>query len=171
MSGPNNIAAFLPRIARERPNAPAIIFPEGRDSHGKRAYTHYTYAQLDAESDAIARGLALAGIGRGVRTALMVRPSLEFFALTFGLFKAGVVPIMVDPGIGAKRVKACLAEARPEAFIGVPLAHAARLLLGWGRGTVERCITVGRRWFWGGQTLAQLKIAGRAAIGQLGIDG
>ena len=165
---PTNIAAFLPEMAQTRPHAPAIIFPAGYDAQGQRAYTHYTYAQLNAESDAIARGLALSGVGRGVRTALMVRPSLEFFALTFGLFKAGVVPIMVDPGIGARRVKACLAEAAPEAFIGIPVAHVARLLLGWGRGTIRRCVTVGRRWGWGGTTLAALKAAGRAAIASEG---
>ncbi len=164
MSETVNIAAFLPEIAKTRPHAPAIIFPEGRDQHGKRAYTHYTYAQLNAESDAIARGLALVGVGQGVRTALMVKPSLEFFALTFGLFKAGAVPILVDPGIGPKRVKACLAEAQPEAFIGIPLAHLARMILGWGRGTIKTQVTVGRRWIWGGETLAGLRAAGRAAI-------
>ena len=78
------------------------------------------------------------GVSRGTRVALMVRPSLELFSLVFGLFKAGVVPVMIDPGIGLKNMKACLAKARPEAFIGIPTAQVARLVLRWARGSIRR---------------------------------
>ncbi|MCH7643767.1 MAG: AMP-binding protein [Myxococcales bacterium] len=159
-----SIASYLPRMAEQQPHALAIVCPDGRDRHGKARYTHYTYAQLDAQSDLIARGLAAVGIGRGVRTVLMVRPSLEFFALTFALLKGGAVPVMVDPGIGLSSLKTCLAEAAPEAFIGVPMAHAARVVLGWGRSTLQTHVTVGRRWFWGGTTLERVKKAGRHAV-------
>ena len=159
----NSIASYLPRMAEQQPHALAIVCPHGRDRHGKVRYTHYTYAQLHDQSDLIARGLATVGIRRGVRTVLMVRPSLEFFALTFALVKSGAVPVMVDPGIGLGRLKTCLAEAKPQAFIGAPLAHAARLMLGWGRSTLEIYVTVGRRCFWGGTTLKRVKEAGRCA--------
>ncbi|MEE8218362.1 MAG: fatty acid CoA ligase family protein, partial [Vicinamibacteria bacterium] len=158
-----SIASYLPRMARRQPHALAIVYPGGRDRHGKVRYDHYTYAQLDAQSDLLARGLATVGIRSGVRTVLMVRPSLEFFALTFALVKSGAVPVMVDPGIGLPNLKTCLAEAEPEAFIGVPMAHAARVVLGWGRSTLETHVTVGRRWFWGGTTLERVKEAGRRA--------
>ncbi len=158
-----SIASHLPRMAKLRPHALAIVYPDGRNRDGKVRYTHYTYAQLDAQSDLIARGLATVGIGRGVRTVLMVRPSLEFFALTFALVKSGAVPVMVDPGIGLRSLKTCLAEAEPQAFIGVPMAHAARVALGWARSTLETHVTVGRRWFWGGTTLEKVKEAGRRA--------
>jgi acyl-CoA synthetase (AMP-forming)/AMP-acid ligase II len=87
----------------------------------------------------------------------MVRPSLQLFAVTLALFKVGAVPVMVDPGIGLGRLKRCLDEAEPEAFIGIPQAHAARLALGWARATVRISVTVGRRWFWGGATLEQIR--------------
>ena len=132
-----NIAAYLPRMARLQPDAAAILCPDGTDSDGKVRYQQISYAELDRQSSAIARGLGHFGIQRGMRTVLMVKPSLELFTLTFGLFKAGVVPVMVDPGIGLRHLKGCLAQAQPQAFIGIPAAHAARLLLGWGRGTVK----------------------------------
>ncbi len=119
-----------------------------------------TYGDLDRRSDAIASGLARHGIGRGTRTVVMVRPSPEFFLLMFALFKAGAVPVLVDPGIDRRALKACLDEAQPQAFIGIPLAQLARLLLGWGRGHVRHVVTVGRRWFWGGSTLAQVEAEG-----------
>lgn len=155
-----NIADAIARHARERPDAPAVVMPSGRDAQGKRTYARLTCAELNTSVDRYARGLAHIGIGRGTRAVLMVRPSLDFFALTFGMLRAGIVPVMIDPGLGRSQLGQCLAEARPEAFIGVPEAHAARVVLGWGRATVERLVTVGRRWFWGGHTLAQVAKAG-----------
>jgi acyl-CoA synthetase (AMP-forming)/AMP-acid ligase II len=157
-----NIASYLPIMAEKQPYRPAIVFPNGRDKDGRVSYTHYTFKQLDFESDCIARGLERTGIGRGVRTVLMVSPSLEFFALTFAMFKVGAVPVMIDPGIGVKNIKNCLAQAEPEAFIGIPKAHLARTLLGWGRETIRHNVTVGRRLFWSGSTLGQVKNAGQS---------
>jgi acyl-CoA synthetase (AMP-forming)/AMP-acid ligase II len=156
-----NIAAALPRMARLQGQALAVVAPAGHDAQGKRSYRHLTYQQLDQQSDVIAHGLRACGLSRGMRTVLMVKPGLEFFALTFALFKAGIVPVMIDPGLGIKQLKACLAEVEPEAFIGIPAAHVARLVLGWGRGSIRHLVTVGRRYAWGGKTLAQLVAAGQ----------
>lgn len=159
---PANIASALPALAARQPQAVALQVPVG----GAGAHVRYqavTYAELDARSDAIARGLTAIGIGPGVRAALMVKPSAEFFALVFGLFKAGAVPVMVDPGIGLKHLKTCLGEARPTAFIGIPAAHLARQVLGWARETVKILVTVGPRLTWGGHTLKA--VAQRGAAG------
>ena len=70
---------------------------------------------------------------------------------------------------------ACLARARPSAFIGIPLAHAARLALGWGRETLRHHVWVGG-WAPGGTTLAKVEDAGAArlrageALGSTGPD-
>ncbi len=162
-SGICNIAAALPEMARRQPQALAVVAPAGHDREGNRSYARLTYQQLDEQSDVIARGLRACGLSRGMRTVLMVKPGLEFFALTFALFKAGIVPVMIDPGLGIKQLKACLAEVEPEAFIGIPAAQVARILLGWGRQTIRHLVTVGPRWFWGGATLAKLIAAGQGA--------
>lgn len=156
-----NIAAAVTSMAAKQPHRPAVVFPHARSRDGKFAYTLYTFAQLDQESDRIARGLAANGIGRGVRAALMVTPSLEFFALTFALFKAGATPVMIDPGIGIKGLGQCLAEAAPEAFIGVPKAHVARILFGWAKKSIRTLITVGRPRLWG-HSLDDIRAAGDA---------
>ena len=158
-----NIAAALPKMARLQPATLAVVFPKGLDGQGRRAYARLTYQQLDEQSDVIARGLRAAGLARGTRTVLMVKPSLDYFALTFALFKAGIVPVMIDPGLGIKQLKTCLADAEPEAFIGIPAAHVARILLGWGRHTIRHLITVGTRWCWGGTTLANVAALGKGS--------
>ncbi len=125
-----------------------------------------TYAELDARSDAIAAGLAKRGIVRGTRTVLMVRPTPEFFLLMFALFKAGAVPVLVDPGIDKRALKQCLDEAQAEAFIGIPLAQFARALLGWARSARIRITTGTRAWF-ADATLAEVEAAGAHAGPQL----
>ncbi|MEI4518351.1 MULTISPECIES: olefin beta-lactone synthetase [unclassified Stenotrophomonas] len=160
MNSPINIAARLPELARERPDQIAIRCP-GRPGPGGMARYDVTldYRTLDARSDAMAAGLAAYGIGRGVRAVVMVRPSPEFFLLMFALFKNGAVPVLVDPGIDKRALKQCLDEAQPEAFIGIGLAHVARLVLRWCP-SATRLVTVGRRWGWGGTTLNQLEAQG-----------
>ncbi|MCM2525336.1 fatty acid CoA ligase family protein [Stenotrophomonas maltophilia] len=164
MNRPCNIAARLPELARERPDQIAIRCPGRRGAgNGMAAYdVTLDYRQLDARSDAMAAGLAGYGIGRGVRTVVMVRPSPEFFLLMFALFKLGAVPVLVDPGIDRRALKQCLDEAQPQAFIGIPLAHVARLVLRWAP-SATRLVTVGRRLGWGGTTLAALERAGASA--------
>lgn len=161
MNRPCNIAARLPELARERPDQIAIRCPGRRGAgNGMAAYdVTLDYCQLDARSDAMAAGLAGYGIGRGVRTVVMVRPSPEFFLLMFALFKLGAVPVLVDPGIDKRALKQCLDEAQPQAFIGIPLAHVARLVLRWAP-SATRLVTVGRRLGWGGTSLAALERAG-----------
>ncbi|EQM87365.1 peptide synthase [Stenotrophomonas maltophilia MF89] len=164
MNRPCNIAARLPELARERPDQIAIRCPGRRGAgNGMAAYdVTLDYRQLDARSDAVAAGLAGYGIGRGVRTVVMVRPSPEFFLLMFALFKLGAVPVLVDPGIDKRALKQCLDEAQPQAFIGIPLAHVARLALRWAP-SATRLVTVGRRLGWGGTSLAALERAGASA--------
>jgi acyl-CoA synthetase (AMP-forming)/AMP-acid ligase II len=160
-----NIASHLSAMARERPHTLAVVQPHRWDRAGRPRYRHATFAELDRDSDLLAAGLRRAGIGRGVRTVLMVPPGLEFYALTFALFKAGAVAVLIDPGMGVRNLGACLKEAELEAFVGVPKAHAARLAFGWGRGTVRTCVTVGPRLGWGGHSPASLRRLGRTAGG------
>ena len=162
-----NIAAALPRLAGESPERVAMRCPGRRGSDGLARYdVVLSYGELDRRSDAIAAGLAKQGIVRGHRVVVMVRPSPAFFLLMFALFKAGAVPVLVDPGIDKRALKQCLDEAKPEAFIGIPLAQFARMLLRWAPSARTR-ITVGRRWFWGGASLAEVEAAGANAGPQL----
>jgi olefin beta-lactone synthetase len=160
MTEPCNIAAALPRLARERGEQVAMRCPGRRPWTGMSRYDDVlTYAQLDARSDAIAAGLATHGIVRGTRTVVMVRPTPEFFLLMFALFKAGAVPVLVDPGIARRALKQCLDEAQPEAFIGIPLAQLARAVFGWAKSARVRITTGARPWL-ADATLMQVERAG-----------
>ncbi|PIX59919.1 MAG: peptide synthase [Lysobacterales bacterium CG_4_10_14_3_um_filter_64_11] len=167
MSAETNIAAALVRMARQQPEAIALRCPGARGRDGLARYDiAVSYRELDARSDAIAAGLARVGIVRGTRAVVMVRPGADFFALMFALFKAGAVPVLVDPGIDRRALKQCLGEAQPQAFIGIALAQWARRILGWGRGHVRQCVSVGRFGL-AGPRLATLERCGAGAGPQL----
>jgi acyl-CoA synthetase (AMP-forming)/AMP-acid ligase II len=151
-----NIAARVSAAARAHPDKPAVIACRGMTRDGRTRYRSLTFAQLERSIDAYARGFQHAGITRGMRTIVMIKPGHEFFAVTFALFKLGAVPVLIDPGMGRRKLIDCLAEVEAEAFIGIPLAHVARKLFARAFRTVRVRVTVGRRWAWGGPRLADL---------------
>jgi acyl-CoA synthetase (AMP-forming)/AMP-acid ligase II len=164
-TNPLNVASHLARMATEEPNRPAVHFPIGSVKHdGPSPHRTLTFAELNAKANAYAHGLESLGIARGVRTALMVPPGEEFFALTFALFKVAAVPVLIDPGMGIRNLKKCLAEAEPTAFIGISKAHLARRLFGWGKRTIKTTVNVGRWRFF--CTACTSLLAGRASDGE-----
>lgn len=136
-----NICQHLHSAAQSMPTKLAVAVQQSKN--GKLTYQEIDFKTLHQQSDIIAKGLLQYGISRGKKAVLMVTPSMEFFSLTFGLFKAGIIPILVDPGMGIKNLKQCFAESQPDVFIGIPKAHIARRILGWGKGSVKQVINVG----------------------------
>ncbi|MCO4772902.1 MAG: AMP-binding protein [Deltaproteobacteria bacterium] len=153
MSEITNIAAQLSVWAEKSPDRDAVV-EAVRGS--MREYRSLTFRELDSRAARYAAGLHRVGIRKGVKTVLMVTPGLDFFALVFALFRVGATLILIDPGIDKRALKKCLAEVEPEAFVGVSLAHVARLVFRDALSSVKINVTVGRRWFWGGHRLRDL---------------
>jgi acyl-CoA synthetase (AMP-forming)/AMP-acid ligase II len=153
-----NISVGLKKTQEKYPFKRAIVYPEGRDKKGRVLYSQMTFTQLETESDRLAFGLERIGIIRGTRTILMIPPGMDFFITIFAMFKVGAVPVVVDPGMGIKRMLQCLEQSKPKAFIGIKKAHLLRKLKPSFFKSVKHWITVGKRWFWGGYTLDQLML-------------
>ncbi len=149
-----NICRHLKRAALETPASLAVAVQ--KKHRGRLTYEEMDFTTLDRESDRIAKALDTYGIRRGMKAVLMVTPSLEFFALTSALFKVGIIPILVDPGMGIRNLKQCFIESAPDAFIGIPKAHIARRLFAWGKPSVRFLLTVNGSGLWGGASLTQL---------------
>ncbi|MCA9137626.1 MAG: AMP-binding protein [Planctomycetales bacterium] len=157
-----NVASRLGIVTALAPGAIAIAEPNGpplRD--GNRSYALTTFKNLDERSEAIAKGLIRWGIHPGMRLAMLVPFGGQFIELVFGLLKAGVVVVLIDPGIGRKHLTQCLSDARPDGFVGIPKAHAIRVMLRHRFRSAMWNVTVGRRLFWGGKTLQQIIDIGR----------
>ena len=163
-----NVADRLADIATVMPNEIAVACPRPfsrgysveRQGPSATFYATTTFAELDADATRLARGLLAWGVPPGTRLALLVRPGIEFVTLVFALLRAGTVIVLVDPGLGRRHLLRCLADAEPEGFVAIPVAQAARLLFRRYFPRAQWNVTVGRRWFWGGVTLDQLRQLG-----------
>ena len=156
-----NVAARLRVVAALAPGAIAIAEPDGPPQpDGARSYALTTFGNLDQRSEAIARGLIGWGVQPGMRLAMLVPFGSRFIELVFALLKAGVVVVLVDPGIGRSHLIQCLRDAKPDGFVGMPKPQAIRSLLRRQFPNAKWNVTVGRRWLWGGQTLEQTIAAG-----------
>jgi acyl-CoA synthetase (AMP-forming)/AMP-acid ligase II len=122
---------MLAAHAADRPGDPALVLPTPVLSLVGPATRTVTFGALQRRVEAAAAGLLAAGVGPGTRTALLVPPTADFFVLAYALLRVRAVPVVVDPGIGLDRVRSCLAEVAPEAFVGVAKAHLARRALSW----------------------------------------
>jgi acyl-CoA synthetase (AMP-forming)/AMP-acid ligase II len=154
-----NVVTHLERLAFTMPEAPAVHLPVGEDE-----YETFSYAFLNNAADSFAHQLSALGMGKGTLVAVMVPPGLDFFALTFALFKLAAVPVLIDPGMGVGNLGRCLNEAKPEAFVGILKAHTARRVLGWGRSSVRITANVGT-WRWGCQASLWAKRDGARSPG------
>ena len=112
----HNIAQVLAQVAQTQPEAIALVVKEGRK------WRRYTFAELNTRSEKLAGLLHAAGLRRGKRVMLMLRPSLDFVALTFALFRLGAVLILIDPGMGYRNLLRCIKNVEPEALVGISRA-------------------------------------------------
>jgi len=149
-----NIAKYLPESAEKYPDKKAVVFSSTKKSKGKKSTL--TYAQLNLECDRYAYGLNDAGIKMGMKVLLMVRPSPEFIALTFALFKTGAVPVLIDPGMGVNRLLDCINDVQPDAVIGIPAAHIVRIFTPRYFKSVKINIVVGPDLFFLGKSLEKI---------------
>ncbi len=149
-----NIAARLAHWAVQKPESAALI----EMCSGQQR----TFKELEQESSRLASGLIQFGMKPGERVLLMVPYGIDFVTLTFAMFKAGLVPVLIDPGLGKKNVLKCIKQVQPHGMIAIPLAHAIKKVFPSTFKSIRHNVTVGTRWLWGGTTLNNLRNSGEA---------
>ena len=106
----------------------SLKVPRGPTAAGDIDYLTLTFRELDAEAGAWCGRLDAAGLRRGDRTLVMVPPGLPLIASVFALFNRGLVPVVIDPGMGLGAFLRCVAATRPRGLVGVPAARLASRL-------------------------------------------
>jgi fatty-acyl-CoA synthase len=83
------IGANLRRVAAKHPDAEVLVdSPTGR---------RWTYAQFDADTDVLARGLLAAGIMAGDRVGIWAPNCAEWVRLQYATAKAGIILVNINP--------------------------------------------------------------------------
>src|SRR3954462_8333542 len=105
---------LLPEIfttaARARPDHPAMIFGAER----------FTYADVDARTDAMARGLASRGVGPGGGVGLWMPRGGELLMSQIAITKTGAAWLPFDADAPADRIAVCLDDAEAKALLVSP---------------------------------------------------
>ncbi|MFB7496394.1 (2,3-dihydroxybenzoyl)adenylate synthase [Streptomyces sp. NPDC056161] len=129
---------------------------QGAARHGGRVALvdgdrRWTYADLDAEADRVARGLRRLGIGRGDRVVLQLPNCAEFVLVWFGLQRLGAVPVHAMPGHRRREIGhlvrvtdavACVVPDRHARFDHRELVREVRAEQGPG-GSLRHVVVVG----------------------------
>jgi amino acid adenylation domain-containing protein len=76
-----------------------------------------TYSRLNDRAEAVARGLAAAGIGRGDRVAALLERSADLPVGLLGILKAGAAYVPIDPSYPAERIAYILDDAEVRAVL------------------------------------------------------
>ncbi|MEP7012742.1 MAG: amino acid adenylation domain-containing protein, partial [Acidobacteriota bacterium] len=114
---PVRVHDFLARHVRERPDEPAL---ESEHEPGRR----YTWRELDAHTDRLARRLAFLGAGPERVVAVSLPWSVDRALSVYAIWKAGACYLPVDPDLPAERRALLLSEARAVVLIARNLPSA-----------------------------------------------
>ncbi len=102
-----SIDRLVSRVAKGAPNAVAIAC-------GKQVMR---YADLDVLSDAVAAGLARAGVSPGDLVAVCLPRSITLPVLLLGVLKVGAAYLPLDPSFPRERLSLILSDARPKLLL------------------------------------------------------
>jgi olefin beta-lactone synthetase len=126
------------QTAQNHPDKPAFIYLDSRTNKWRTL----TYRAIEEQTHRFLRGLEACSLTPGMSAALMTPPSVDFFPFALALLKFGIVPIILDPAVGLKKVGEILQESKPDIFIGNALTHTLRIFFGWGRNSIKYNLTI-----------------------------
>lgn len=136
-----NIAELISTQAQLHPHKRAVVMSRRRRDKGYN-YPCYSFEEFESRSNQIVTRLRAQGFSAGERVLLFVRPSLDFSVITFALFKAGLVPVFIDPGMGRKNLLKAVAEVSPQGMVAEREVFLGKWLFPTAFRSVKRALSV-----------------------------
>ncbi|MCC3275094.1 alpha/beta fold hydrolase [Arthrobacter sp. zg-Y20] len=90
-----------------------------------------SWAELAERVNALAAGLAAAGVHPGTRVNLLVPPGIELTSLIYACLRLNAVIVVADAGLGTKGLGRAIKGAGPAFLIGIDRALIGARALGW----------------------------------------
>jgi fatty-acyl-CoA synthase len=112
--GQNTLSELLHRLARTQPEAEALVYPAF--ALGGRGIRR-SFAELEADVDALARGLVAAGVGTGEHVAVWATNVPAWIPLEFALARIGAVLVTVNTSLQRDEVAYVLRQSHSVAVL------------------------------------------------------
>ncbi|WP_228853312.1 fatty acid CoA ligase family protein [Aegicerativicinus sediminis] len=161
-----NIVSAIFNYAKTNPDSLAIAVPRKPNKRipedGEIQYRCVSYEELASKIENLSRGFMSFGFKKGDRVVMMLPPNIDFFAVAFALMRCGLVPVLMDPGIGIRHLKNSIKESQPIGFIGIYKAHLARIIFGWGKKYIKKQIVIGPKLIFGKRSYSAVKQMGKS---------
>ncbi len=107
MTAPTNLKSLLADTARRRGGKTAIVMGERR----------VTFAELEADSNRVARALLKMGVKKGDRVAMIQASNPEFVNIFFGIIKAGGIAVPLDSRYVPDELASLFDDCRPRVLV------------------------------------------------------
>ncbi len=134
------VGANLRRVAATHGSSAALVdVPAGR---------RWTYAQLDADTDDVARGLIAAGVAKGDRVGIWAPNCAEWVLLQYGTAKIGAILVNINPAYRSHELGYVLRQAAISLLVSAESFRASdyRAMIEEVRGelpALERVVYIG----------------------------
>lgn len=135
-----DLASIINQHAQTHPDRVAVMEPYRKSGEWK--FRRFTYKELAHDTQRVAAGLRAHGFKEHTRTVYMAPPSYQACVISAAITAVGATQFMIDPSVGYLNVAERLSKIQPEAFIGIPLALAGRLLFGWGPRRGQKLVSI-----------------------------
>jgi olefin beta-lactone synthetase len=152
-----NVADLVLHCAAMQPDVRALV--------DKRTGKSVTFGALGRDIEELAAAIAAAGLEPGDRCVLFIAEGPSFITHVFACFAAGVIPVLIDPGIGVDNMLACIAEQRPRGLLGIAKAHVLKAVKRDAFSSIEVSL-LPDGFFPGARALSKLRAPGKALVSQ-----
>ena len=116
----DNVANHLFRLDSGILDKPGVIVARWDDEGKLLEEEVLTFAKLQEQVLKCMVYLHKRGLKKGDRVLLMVRMGLELIVICFALFRLGMVPIVIDPGMGLGKFRRAVKHSKPDVLVGIP---------------------------------------------------
>lgn len=122
-----NIAHRFEHQVNKHPEKEALILSKKSWFSLRYRYHTLSFSQIQERIEAIAHELRERGARPQDRAVVFIKPGEHLAAVTFALFRIGVVPVFIDPGMGKENLLRCIEQAKPRLLIAETVVHLIKM--------------------------------------------
>jgi len=160
----NSLTEILYDVLENFPDKHAIVEDNGKSWKG------YTFKQLADQVEAVSSHLQGHGLRAGSKVLCLAMPSFDFTTFIFSLIQIGAIPVLIDPGVGRRRLLDCIEQVKPDFMFCDPLPYLLKLLCRKSFRSVR--LTFSSRYIPGRNVIpfSSLKKSAQEPLGEMKLD-